>query len=193
MMPEKEGTEVNKKYQALFHEFNQRYFDSNLPHYRVRVVDYITKVGEKGRINRKSRLIRLAAGSEESETIATLVHEMAHAATNDRHASRFMAEMHRLLSSGAPITYERHIKGYEHTFTPKRLTRTFFRCTAEDAFIDAPTITLRAFVRWFIRDYGYADSSAEFIRKFPWASRIFSEIKKIARADEKGRAELLRK
>ena len=186
---------TNPEAQAQFHEFNQRYFGGKLPRYRVRVVDYIPKQREHGHINRKQRLICLLAGHQDACMIATLLHEMAHAATNDQHADRFMEEMKRLLSVSAPITYEADIKPYKEKerFTPKRLTRTFLRCAAEEAIMGAPTTPLRAFVRWFVLDYGYADSSAEFMRKFPWVSHVFREVKKDAKTYEKRRAQFLSK
>ena len=36
------STSLNKKYQALFGEFNQQYFGGRLPHYRIEVVDRIS-------------------------------------------------------------------------------------------------------------------------------------------------------
>jgi hypothetical protein len=98
--------------------------------------------------------------------------------------------MDRLLSVGAPITYEGDNKVYQESPAPKRLTRGFFRNTAKEALAGGATTPPRLFARWFVREYGYANSSAEFVRKFPWATRVVREVNKGIRDEQRRIAQL---
>jgi hypothetical protein len=91
---------TNTEAQALFHDFNQRYFDGKLPRYRVEVVEQLG-VLVAGQIEKKQRCILLLASA--LEPLATLLHEMAHAATNKFHGTQWQAEMRRLAKAGAPV------------------------------------------------------------------------------------------
>ena len=86
----------------LFDDFNAQYFDGALDRYRVEVTDGITRRGESGKVYSRQRLIRIHRGSE-AEMVATLLHEMAHAATNDYHGALWQQEMVRLRDLGAPV------------------------------------------------------------------------------------------
>jgi hypothetical protein len=97
VMAETAVTPTNRKYQALFHDFNTTYFNGKLPKYRVRVVEYITKKGEQGRINRKSRRIRLSAGHDMKETWKMVCVKQRNIATS--HSSFCLSRLISFLSS----------------------------------------------------------------------------------------------
>jgi SprT-like family len=170
--------DLSKQYQALFDELNCRYFNGRLPAYRIKVVDRLNWLNGRGEITRRTRLIRLQKrAAEADEMISTLLHEMAHAATNDHHAHKWREEMARLQRLGAPIAPI-------DLQTPPRVTRSFVRQVAEDALGDQPDAPLRGFIRWFIYEYGYAQSATAFRRKYPWAARVFSETRKRTRKEQ---------
>jgi hypothetical protein len=164
---------VASSYQALFEEFNQQYFAGRLPHYRVVVVPSITRLGEQGRILRRRRLIELQILSPQEEMVATLLHEMAHAATNDHHAARWQEEMYRLQHLGAPICPE-------DVPLIRRLTRALVREAAEAALTDVPALTARQFLRGLA--YDNRRSQADFQRRYPWAVDVFRTTQKQHRA-----------
>jgi SprT-like family len=94
---------LSKGYQALFDEFNARYFHGRLPPYRIRVVEHIPgREGPAGLHQRTHKRI-LIRRSDDDDMIVTLLHEMAHAVTVDKHNSRWRTQMQRLRQAGAPI------------------------------------------------------------------------------------------
>jgi hypothetical protein len=169
---------LSTHYQVLFEEFNSRYFNGRLPSYRVKVVTRLNWLNGQGEIKRRARLIVLHNNATHAdEMIGTLLHEMAHAATNDHHAYKWKEEMARLHRLGAPIYL------LDLQFSP-RLTRSFFRQEATEALWDQPDAPLRGFLRWFISENGSARSVTEFRRKYPWAAGIFKESKQRIRKKE---------
>jgi len=171
---ENEWSDLQRKFQSLFQEFNLKYFDGRLPHYHVKVVSDITRAGEQGQINRKRRLIRLTPGDCME---ATLVHEMAHAASNVHHAAKWQGEMKRLLVAGAPVCEVDLPIG-----PPVRITKGIFRKEVEGALHseDCAQIDFRLFIREFLRSVGGAPSIAAFERTYPWARAEFAATKKSA-------------
>jgi hypothetical protein len=95
----------------IYHEFNRRYFPSRLPEYHVRVVfDLHTVANEpvyggsvsSGLIRFNERCIYLRY-TKSPPMGGTLIHEVAHAATNGDHGEEWLAEMWRLKEAGAPV------------------------------------------------------------------------------------------
>ena len=97
------------KHELLFDEFNQAYFASKLPKYRVQEVEDLWAVTwSRGHLNRKQRLIRLQVDSKR-RMIGALLHEMVHAASNDYHGPRWRQVMNRLHMQGAPVEWEAEV------------------------------------------------------------------------------------
>ncbi len=172
----------NKQYQALFDEFNQRYFGGKLPRYRIQVVDCISleegdeiPLDYEGENIRHRRLILLKR-MVKADMISTLLHEMAHTATDDAHTKRWGKEIERLCRAGAPISEDILI-------APPRLTKVFVRAVAEDLLGERPDTTLWEFARWVVYKYGYAPSPTAFLRKYPWVRRILSDVRKAYKND----------
>jgi len=102
---------VSKHFQALFDEFNGRYFAGKLPAYQVHVVFDLHRAAHEpvyggavssGLILFEERCIYLRyTNSPPMEW--TLIHEMAHAATNSGHDQKWLHEMARLKAAGAPV------------------------------------------------------------------------------------------
>lgn len=118
---ESEVPEQSAIYQQMFRDFDSRYFDGQLPEYRVRVVYDVwywetERCGyapifppacqAQGFIDLPGRQIfmrYLAFASQGAVTMAGLLHEMAHAATDGGHDEHWQAEMARLKRLGAPV------------------------------------------------------------------------------------------
>ncbi len=97
------------KHELLFDEFNQAYFESKLPKYRVEEVEDLWAVTwSRGHLNRKQKLIRLQVDSKK-RMIGALLHEMVHAASNDFHGPRWRKVMDRIYNQGAPVDWEAEI------------------------------------------------------------------------------------
>jgi hypothetical protein len=102
---------VSQHFETLFGEFNGRYFAGKLPEYQVHVVfDLDRAVNEplyggavsSGLILFEERCIYLRYTSSPPME-GTLIHEMAHAATNGEHDQEWLHEMARLKAAGAPV------------------------------------------------------------------------------------------
>jgi hypothetical protein len=102
----------------LFNRYNKKYFRNRLPAYRIIQSDLY---GSAGMCRRKQREIHLRAGLEGAELRKTLLHEMAHAATNVSHGETWRKEMFRLVNLGAPL--RREVLGYiNQPFTEHDMT-----------------------------------------------------------------------
>jgi len=102
---------LSKRYTELFTEFNARYFGGRLPAYEVRVVFDLHRVANEpiymgavssGLIRFDERCIYIRY-TQVVCLAATLVHEMAHAATSGEHDEEWLNEMKRLKDAGAPV------------------------------------------------------------------------------------------
>jgi hypothetical protein len=98
-------------FQFLFDSFNQKYFSGALDRYQVRVVFDLHTVADEpvhrghvssGLIRFEERRIYIRYTDTDSMQ-GTLLHEMAHAATSGEHDERWLAEMVRLKTAGAPV------------------------------------------------------------------------------------------
>lgn len=90
--------------EELFARFNSAFFDGRIPAYHIRVqADPVLSPGGRGYHDRKGRTITLLL-LPRPELDGTLVHEMAHASTNDYHGPRWVNEMRRLFRRGAPLS-----------------------------------------------------------------------------------------
>lgn len=158
------GHELRK----IFEDFNGKYFGGKLPQYRIHVKRLHTAAG---RIVPRRRLIEV--GIYESQVQKeTLLHEMVHAAA-DRvgHGKRFIAEIKRLRQIGAPLgETERNaiVMGMR-----RRLTADGFRGDVKEFLADNPQGTFASFVEGLNSTEGFADSVAEFVRKYTWARDAF--------------------
>jgi len=107
--PQKNAVSVTQKFQRLFDQYNRRFFGGRLPCYTVVISDRFTG----GRHDRRHRTIFLNPAQASGKL---LLHEMAHAAANDRHGKNWQSEMQRLISLGARVKCE--LEGYLRTNRP---------------------------------------------------------------------------
>jgi len=174
---------MDATYQALFATYNQQYFAGRLPAYRVVVVSQITSMGEDGDCNRKLRRIRLRRDTKDN-MIATLLHEMAHAATNEFHGPRWRQEIQHLVAAGAPLPPE------EATLAPKPTLGLIRDAILDTLIAAAPTLAFRDFLRGYAQLY--AVSAPSLLRKYPSLPRIFTAAKQRYATECKRREDMLR-
>jgi hypothetical protein len=108
--------------------------------------------------------------------LRTLVHEMAHAATNDRHGPLWTAEMERLRALGAPVEELAHLD------TIPRLTRQMVLDTGWEVFVSQPTATISRAAQWIYHEHGFGGSGPALLRKYPWVRRALHEARQEAEA-----------
>ena len=84
-----------------FQDLNQQYFAGRLPRYQVIVAPQLRQAN--GKIVRRSYRTAEQIPTSAELLVTILLHEMAHAATNDHHGPRWRAEMQRLHALGAPV------------------------------------------------------------------------------------------
>jgi hypothetical protein len=115
-------TEQSALFQVLFEDFNRQYFGERLPDYKIRVVydawywqtqrcglpvgspplpDILGFIDFEGRQIFVRFHFSLPCGVT---MVNTLIHEMAHAATDGNHGDNWHAEMARLKALGAPAS-----------------------------------------------------------------------------------------
>lgn len=87
--------------QRLFHAYNRRYFWTKLPTYNIVVSTF--SVGGKCDARKRQILLHPSIAADKKLAKSTLLHEMAHAATNGFHGTQWRREMFRLAKLGAPI------------------------------------------------------------------------------------------
>jgi hypothetical protein len=154
-----------------FHELNQRYFAGRLPRYQVIVAPHLRHA--VGKIARRSRRLYIAPTAPDI-MLQTLVHEMAHAATNDRHGPKWQAEMERLRALGAPAEV------LEHLDALPRLTRSLVLEIGLGAYYDHPALTALQVAQWIQHEYGFAESGTALLRKYPWVRRALHDARQHA-------------
>ncbi len=86
----------------LFAYYNRKFWNAELNRWRAETSE--NHPGLYGFCDRKSKrvYVRLSRHHSDQEVRATLIHEMAHAATNSGHSRKWRTEMERLREAGAP-------------------------------------------------------------------------------------------
>jgi hypothetical protein len=151
-------------------DLNQRYFAGRLPRYPVIVAPQLHHAS--GRIARRSRRIYLQLTFPDV-MLQILLHEMAHASTNDHHGPLWRAEMQRLQALGAPVE--------EPTSDKERipLTRQLVCDAGYDAFFSQPELSSIHVARWLQHEYGFS-SGHSLMQAYPWVTRVLHEARQEA-------------
>jgi SprT-like family len=165
----------------MFQELNQRYFAGRLPRYQVIVTSHLRHAS--GRIAQRSRRIYLQPMPQDLQ-MTFLLHEMAHAATNGGHGPRWIAEMRRLQTMGAPVEdpsdYDTRIP----------LTRALVFETGYEAFFGDPGFSDVQVARWLQYEYGFV-AGRSLLRVYPWVRRVLREARHEASVHREMRARQL--
>jgi hypothetical protein len=114
---------TNERLRLLFERYNQMYRRGKLSGWRV-VLGDLSKENAWGLCNRREKIITIDPHPQSDRKLrATLLHEMAHAASRSGHTARFFAELERLLRRGAPVKVDAAEAGHAKIFrdiVPKR-------------------------------------------------------------------------
>jgi hypothetical protein len=167
---------LTQRYQAFFEDFNQRFFNGKLPHYQIQLVSDVlgllrTRSGERipfdcdRAIYRRERIINLNAKLSQEELTSTLIHEMAHARTNDYHGLLWQKEMERLILMGAPVDADE--------YTP--MTEEYASERLREMLEDNPNIDLEVFAGVFVRIERRARSVRALLEAYPWIRKFFEK------------------
>lgn len=95
-------TWTDSRLARLFDRYNRRFWNGRLPKYSVIASDLYR--GGLCKKRERQIFINLDTFRSDKEIRATLLHEMAHAATRDSHGKYWQSEMERLAEEGAPIS-----------------------------------------------------------------------------------------
>jgi SprT-like family len=153
-----------------FQTLNQRYFAGRLPLYQVIVAPLLQHAA--GKIARRSHWIHLQPAPPDV-LLNTLLHEMAHAATNDHHGPRWRADMRRLKALGALVE---DADDYEDRIS---LTRQLAFDVGYDTFFIQPTLTNAQVVRWIQHSYGFSHRHS-LMRAYPWVRHALHDARQKA-------------
>lgn len=176
-----------RKLRDRFTDFNVAYFGNRLPPYAIHVVHRINWLDGQGETNRERRLIKIRRGLPDEEAISILLHEMVHAATGDGHGRKWKRKMIELRDAGAPLVAADRTVSLDD-WDGTRVSQRMFRAHVEDELCAYPDKTLACAVRDFICNVGGAETVSEFLRKYPWASAVFTAMQKEFREYQKARA-----
>jgi hypothetical protein len=158
------------KYQALFQEFNGKYFEGKLPRYKIEVCNECWGDGyASGECYRKRRLIWIARSDNANYMVSTLLHEMCHAAGHKYHGPRFFAEVQRIQALGAPL------KELDPRDRVSQLTRLEVLDFVGD---DDGGFTQAQIIRGLAREQ--AMSVTRFRRRYWWAPKVIQQAKRKA-------------
>jgi hypothetical protein len=151
----------------LFQELNQRYFAGRLPHYQVIRAPHLCHA--TGKIARRSRRIYLQPLPPDL-FLGILLHEMAHAATNDYHGPAWRAEMHRIQALGAPVDDP------DKYAERMPLSRQLVFDAGYEAFFWNPAVTDVQVARSLQREYGFS-AGHSLLRAYPWVKRALRDAR----------------
>jgi hypothetical protein len=161
-------------------------------HWQVVQVDDLN--GAQGWCERESKTISILDGMIGNDLLALLIHEIAHAASNDCHGRRWLNKMeeaandaNRLGQAALASLLREQIAGYQDDF---RVTAAMLYNEIENCVFEQPYISFSQVVDFLRRDYGL--SQDDFLRRFRRAERVFDVAKRDARDMAERKAAWLR-
>ena len=148
--------------------------------------------GAQGRCDRGARTISILDGMSGNDLLALLIHEIAHAASNDCHGRSWLNKMEeaandadRLGQAALASLLRAQIAGYQDDF---RVTAAMLYNEIENCVFEQPYISFSQVVDFLRRDYGL--SQDDFLRRFRRAERVFEQAKQDARESAEKKAKL---
>jgi hypothetical protein len=166
-----------RQLRTLFQRFNKKYFGGRLPAYSIRVVHHMSRKGETGHCDDQKRVIKILPGMSDEEAISTLLHEMAHAATDGDHLAPWKKVMVRLRQAGAPLCGS-DLSPDDYS-SRRFVSKKHFRTVMGDILLDKPGITLHRAIGHFIDSEGGPERTIKgFVRRYPWARQVFRAAQK---------------
>ena len=160
---------------------------------RWQVVQVADLDGAQGRCERKIKTISVLGGIEQDDLLALLIHEIAHAVSNDFHGKRWLqrmeeaanhADQERLPTLAALLRQQ--IVGYRDGF---RMTAAMMYGEIENCVFSEFQVTFPQVVDFLRRDFGI--SRDQFLRRFRRAERVFEEAQRDVRESAEAKARWL--
>jgi hypothetical protein len=160
---------------------------------RWQVVQVADLDGAQGRCERKIKTISVLGGIERDDLLALLIHEIAHAISNDFHGKRWLQRMEKAAShadqQGLPTLaalLRQQIVGYQDGF---RMTAAMMYGEIENCVVSEPQVTFPQVVDFLRRDWGV--NRNQFLRRFRRAERVFEEAQRNVRESAEAKAKWL--
>jgi len=160
---------------------------------RWQVVQVADLDGAQGRCERKIKTISVLGGIEQDDLLALLIHEIAHAVSNDFHGKRWLqrmeeaanhADQERLPTLAALLRQQ--IVGYRDGF---RMTAAMMYGEIENCVFSEFQVTFPQVVDFLRRDFGI--SRDQFLRRFRRAEGVFEEAQRDVRESAEAKARWL--
>jgi hypothetical protein len=160
---------------------------------RSQVIQVDDLDGAQGRCERKIKTISVLGGIEQDDLLALLIHEIAHAVSNDHHGKRWLQRMEDAASradeQGLPTLaalLRQQIVGYRDGF---RMTAATMYGEIENCVFSEFQVTFPQVVDFLRRDWGI--SRRHFLRRFRRAERVFEEAQRDVRESAEAKARWL--
>ena len=161
--------------QALYEQFNERYFRRRLPRYRVRVSDSAPAHGE---CRPKSHLILLRPMEPELQR-QVLLHEMCHIGTSG-HGPRFKAKLQAVADQGEP--YARRELEAIRAAPPWNLEMANLRTKLDEIAYLFPRWRFNQLLKWAAMTLGISPSEVR--EKVPWLKASWRTARREAAEDK---------
>ena len=149
--------------------------------------------GAQGRCERTTKTISILDGIKQDDLFALLIHEIAHAVSNDCHGKRWLQRMedaaNRADQEGLPTLaalLRQQIVGYQDGF---RMTAAMIYGEIENCVVSEPQVSFPQVVDFLRRDFGI--SGHHFLRRFRRAERVFEEAQQDVRESAEAKARWL--
>ncbi len=160
---------------------------------RWQVVQVDDLDGAQGRCERKIKTISVLGGIERDNLLALLIHEIAHAVSNDFHGKRWLQRMEKAASraeqQGPPTLaalLREQIVGYRDGF---RMTAAMMYGEIENCVFSKFQVTFPQVVDFLRRNFGI--SRDQFLRCFRRAEGVFEEAQRDVRESAEAKARWL--
>jgi hypothetical protein len=148
----------------------------------------------QGRCDRATKTISILDGMAGDDLLALLIHEIAHATSNDYHGGLWLRRMEEAAShaerngaAGVAALLREQIASYRDEF---RVTAAMVYGEIDNCVIDQPHISFSEVVDFLRRDFGL--SRGDLLRRFRRAERVFEQAKRDVRETAERRASWLR-
>ena len=175
--------EISKSFLYCFQYIRTTFFPDWDKGRRWQVVQVADLDGAQGRCERATKTISVLDGIEHDDLFALLIHEIAHAVSNDCHGERWLQRMEKAANradqEGLPTVaalLRQQIAGYQDGF---RMTAEMMYGEIENCVVGEPQVTLPQVVDFLRRDYGI--SRDQFLHRFRRVERVFEEAQRDVR------------
>jgi hypothetical protein len=159
-----------------------------------KVVQVADLDGADGRCDREKKTVSILKGIGGDNLTATLIHEIAHAVTDDHHGSRWQTRTEKAAVRADDLglaalgnNLRRMVANYRDGGL--RVTATMVYGEISHCVLDSPSVTFAQAVDFVRRSYGLP--RAKFLRRFRRAKRVFDAARAETQHHAEAKAKLL--